>query len=267
MEMSMKRLIMCRLVVGLLLLAAQGVVSPVVWAEEIRVAGEYYTEDFILKPLKEPFKSATGISLTGQPVMIPEAFRALMGQSLDAFVNSLPDGELFLELNAAAPEVDQSLIRSTKIAKVPVSVIVAKANPFVRLSKQELKSVFTGKITSWKELGGKDEAIRIIRPWGATVRSALRFQVMDGEKFVADMVPPGNWEGTRKLVSDDVYAISIVPTDLVDDSVKVLESPEIAQFATVLTKGEPSPAVRKFIDYAKGEGSQYLKIFPGRQLK
>lgn len=256
---------MCRLVVGLLLLAAQIVVSPVVCAEEIRVAGEYYTEDFILQPLKEPFKSATGISLTVQLVMIPEAFRALMGQSLDAFVNSLPDEELLLELKTAAPEVDQSLIRSTKIAKVPVSVVVAKANPFARLSKQELKSVFSGKITSWKEFGGKDEAIRIIRPWGSTVRSALRFQIMDGEKYVDDMVPPGNWEGTRKLVSEDVYAISILPTDLVDDSVKVLESPEIAQFATVLTKGEPSAAVRKFIEYVQNDGSRYLKIYSERQ--
>lgn len=261
----MKKVIV-RLVAGIFLLAAQVVASPAVWAEEIRVAGEYYTEDFILQPLKEPFKSASGITLTVQLKMIPDAFRALMGQSLDAFVNSLPDEELFLELKAAVPEIDQSLIRSTKIAKVPVSVIVAKANPIARLSKQELKSVFTGKITSWKELGGKDETIRIIRPWGSTERSALRFQVMDGEKY-ADMAPPGSWEGARKLVAENLDAISVLPTELVDGSVKVLESPEIAQFATVLTKGEPSAAVRKFIDYVQGEGVRYLNIFPGRHLK
>ena len=260
----MNRFISVRLVVGLLLLATQGVISPVVCAEEIRVAGEYYTEDFILQPLKEPFKTATGIALTVQLAMIPNAFRALMGQTLDAFVNSLPDEELFLELKAAVPEIDQSLIRSTKIAKVPVSVVVAKANPCARLSKQELKSVFTGKITSWKELGGKDETIRIIRPWGTTERSALRFQIMDGEKYVADMVPPGSWEGIRKLLSQDVDAISILPTALVDNSVKIIETPEITQFATVLTKGEPSAAVRKFIDYVQGEGVRYLKIFPGQ---
>ena len=52
----------------------------------------------------------------------------------------------------------------------------------------------------------------------------------------------------------------MIPAFLVNPSVKVVLSPEIVQVDTILTKGEPSPAVQKFIEFARGEGQQYLKI-------
>lgn len=253
-----------KLISALLLLAVQGVLSPMVWAAELRVAGEYYTEDFILQQLRVPFERATGVALQVQMILIPDAFRKMKEQSLDAFVNSLADGELLRELEAKAPDIDRSMIRSTVMAKVPVSVVVARDNPIARLSKEELKAVFTGKILAWEDIGGKNEAIRIIEPWGATVQSALRFQIMDGEKFPPGMIRRLSWEEVRAAVVEVPDAITVLPSNLVDDSVKVLETPEIAQFATVLTFGEPSAAVQKFVDYTKGEGLSYLKIYPGR---
>lgn len=252
-----------KLIAALLLLAVQGAISPMVWAAEVRVAGEYYTEDFILQQLKVPFERTTGVSLNGQMMLIPDAFRKMMEQSLDAFVNSLADEELFQELEAKAPDIDRRMIRSTVMAKVPVSVVVARDNPVARLSKEELKAVFTGKILSWEGIDGKHEAIRIIRPWGTPVLSALRFQIMDGERFAPGMIRRLSWEEVRAAVVEVPDAITVLPSSLVDDSVKVLETPEIAQFATVLTFGEPSADVRKFVDYTKGEGLRYLKIYPG----
>jgi len=244
--------------IAALLLAA----SPAAWAEEVRVAGEYYTQDFILQPLKEPFERATGISLEVRMLLIPDAFKAIAGQSLDAFVNSLPDDQLFQELEANAPGIDRNMIRSTVIAKVPAVVVVARDNPVGRLSREQLKAVFTGTITSWKEIGGKNEAIRIIRPWGTPIREALRFLIMDGEDFAPGMLRRLSWEDARMAVMEVPDAITVLPSSIVDDSVKVLDTPEIAQFATVLTRGEPSGAVQKFIDYAKGDGLRHLKISP-----
>lgn len=252
------------LIAALMFSAVPDVLSSAAWAEEVRVAGEYYTEDFILQPLKESFEQSTGISLKVRVLLIPDAFRAMSAQSLDAFVNSLPDDQLFQELEASAPGIDRSMIRSTVIARVPAAVVVARDNPVARLSKEQLKNVFTGKITSWQKIGGKNEAIRIVVPWGTPIREALRFQVMDGEKFAPGMLRRLSWEEVRTAVKEVPDAITVLPLNLVDDSVKVVETPEIAQLATVLTNGEPSAAVQHFIDYAKGDGLRHIKIFPGR---
>lgn len=241
-----------------LLLAMLLMTVSVVRAEEIRIAGEYYSMDYILQPLKDPLKGATGINMSVRTVLIPEAFRELMARSLDGFVNSLPDEELFQELKKQAADVDTALIRSAVIAKIPVSVIVAPKNPVATLSREELKAIFTGRIKSWSDVGGKVETISVVRPWGSTFRSALRYQIMNGDKYTSEMIKPISWEGARKAVAESTALITILPTALLDESVKALETPEIAQYVTVLTIGEPSGKIMQFIDFAKNNGHKYI---------
>ncbi|HUV04829.1 MAG TPA: phosphate ABC transporter substrate-binding protein [Armatimonadota bacterium] len=45
------------------------------------------------------------------------------------------------------------------VARDGLSVIVSRANPVSRLTIGQLSDIFTGKITNWKELGGKDRKI------------------------------------------------------------------------------------------------------------
>lgn len=245
-------------VAGVLLLAMLLMTVSVVRAEEISIAGEYYSEDYILQPLKEPFKGATGITLSVRLLLFPLAFRELMAQTLDGFVNSLPDEEILQDLKKKVAEVDTALIRSAIIAKIPVSVVVANKNPVAKLSKDELKAIFTGKVKFWNEVGGGGEKIRVVRPWAAPVRSALRYQVMDGEKYTSELIHPLSWKESRQAVAETPGLITVLPTALVDGSVKVLDTPEVAQFVTVLTKGEPSEKVKQFIDFARKDGQKYI---------
>lgn len=45
----------------------------------------------------------------------------------------------------------------------------------------------------------------------------------------------------------------------VDDTIKVLEIPEMSSDIILVTKGKPSPNVRKLIDFIKGEGQKYIR--------
>ncbi len=49
-----------------------------------------------------------------------------------------------------------------KAALDGLAVVVNPANPVSRLTIDQLASIFTGRITNWKELGGKDEKIVIL---------------------------------------------------------------------------------------------------------
>src|SRR4029079_3076761 len=54
---------------------------------------------------------------------------------------------------AGAPPVE------IPVAKDGLSVYVSESNPLTEMTMADLKAIFTGKITSWKELGGPDAKI------------------------------------------------------------------------------------------------------------
>jgi len=43
------------------------------------------------------------------------------------------------------------------VANDALAVIVHPENPIKKLTKEQLKGIFTGKIVNWKDLGGKDQ--------------------------------------------------------------------------------------------------------------
>jgi phosphate transport system substrate-binding protein len=69
-----------------------------------------------------------------------------------------------------------------------LAVYVNRANGVKDLSKAQLKDIFTGKVTSWKELGGRDvKIVPMIEPVAskrATVQ-LLQDAILDGAPFAA----------------------------------------------------------------------------------
>ncbi len=50
----------------------------------------------------------------------------------------------------------------TKVALDGLAVVVNPANPVSKLTKDQLAGIFTGKISNWKDVGGKDEKIVVL---------------------------------------------------------------------------------------------------------
>ncbi len=75
----------------------------------------------------------------------------------------------------------------TPIAKEGFVFIVQKDNPIESLTQQQLRDIFSGNVTNWKEVGGKDEEIfRVVRNHDSGSQTAM----LD---FMADL----------PLISDD----------------------------------------------------------------
>jgi phosphate transport system substrate-binding protein len=127
--------------------AAAGTVT-VKGSDTMVVLGQRWAEEYMKKNPKMVIQVTGGGSGTGISALINgttdvcEASRAMK----DAEKKQLAD-------KAGAPPVE------TPVAKDGLSVYVNDANPLNELSMAQLKAVFTGKVTSWKELGGADAKI------------------------------------------------------------------------------------------------------------
>ncbi|MBP2100017.1 phosphate ABC transporter substrate-binding protein PstS family protein [Enterococcus rivorum] len=166
--------------------------------------------------------------------------------------------------------VDASALVDHRVAVVGMGPVVNKEVGIKNLTKQELIDVFTGKITNWKELGGKDQEIAVInRPAGSGTRATFEKWGLDGATSIQSQEQDSS--GTvRQIVSQTPGAISYLAFSYFDDSVTSLSinnvkpteknvadnSWEIWSYEHMYTKGEPEAGVKVFLDYITSEEVQ-----------
>lgn len=100
-----------------------------------------------------------------------------------------------------------------------IAVITDSENTVTALTSEQLADIYTGKITNWNELGGKDEAIVLIgRESGSGTRDAFEelMDIADKCTYAQELDSTG---AVLARVSSTTGAIGYVSLDAVDDSV------------------------------------------------
>jgi len=59
-------------------------------------------------------------------------------------------------------ELEQKQIKIYPIAKEPILILVNKNNPVENLSAEQVRAIFRGDITNWKEVGGWDKPVAVV---------------------------------------------------------------------------------------------------------
>lgn len=171
-------------------------------------------------------------------------------------------------------EVEKYGLQSFPFAIDGVAVVVNTKNTVNGLSKDQLKGIFTGKITNWQEVGGVDAPITVyVREDGSGTRETFEERALDKE------IPGGksnvaNSNGAMKtMVAQDSNAIGYVSMGHLDDKLKgviidgMIPSQENAQNGSYTvtrllymnTKGKPAGLVALFIDYLfSDDGKQFI---------
>jgi len=155
----------------------------------------------------------------------------------------------------------------TPFCKVPMIVITNLETPVDNIGEDQLRAVFSGEITNWKEVGGPDHDIVAITPGKDTAafknfsmlalkRSEVKYDFMAYRStMVVTSVARIPWSISfvTKGSADRDAAIKILKVNgkFYNDK----DYPYIQTFSFV-TKGEPSGPVRAFIDFAKSPASQ-----------
>ena len=210
----------------------------------------------LLKPAQEEFQKknakatvtiAGGGSFTGQNQVATGAVN--IGNSDVALQDSLKDKGLV----------------ETKLVGIPFVFITNTDVTVDNLTKQQCVDIMTGKITNWKDVGGKDQKITLVhRAKSSGSRATIAEVVLNNAAFTDNAVIQDSNGAVRSAISSTPGAIGYVDAAYVDQSIKGLSYNSVKYsvenvvngtypvytFGRMFTKGEPTGAVKAFMDYA-----------------
>jgi phosphate transport system substrate-binding protein len=160
-----------------------------------------------------------------------------------------------------------------------IAVILNNANPIANLSTDQIKDIYTGKITRWEQLGasanGKTGGIAVIsREPGSGTRGAFEELLKFQDQLVKGAIEFDGTGAIKAEVSRNADAIGYISLGSLDNTVKPLNvggvvpsttnvvsgSYKIARpFILVTKKGAPLNAETKaFIDWIMGSAGQSI---------
>ena len=175
-----------------------------------------------------------------------------------------------------APQEETLGLVDFPIAYDGIAVIVSPSNPVSGLTIQQLRDIFSGRITNWSEVGGKPGSIELVnRDESSGTRDAFQKLVMGKSKFdPAATVLPGTGQ-VRDVVARAPGAIGYISLGFVKPrftsvQVKALavggvvpsektvadKSYPVGRILHFFTKGQPAGLTKSFIDFVLSSAVQ-----------
>lgn len=151
-----------------------------------------------------------------------------------------------------------------QIGKDGIAIIVNPSNPVNSLTTSQLKDIYEGKITNWKQVGGKDAPISVvIREAGSGTRLAFEETLFDSPTIAKNVTIALSTYQVMQDVAVNPNAIGYLSRNSLNPEVKLLkindfpltaENIENGRYTLqrpliFLVKGTPNVTVKDFIDF------------------
>ncbi len=121
-------------------------------------------------------------------------------------------------------------LKEVEIAYDGIAIITNKENPVKDLTMAQIKDIYTGKITNWKELGGNDgEIVVVSREDGSGTRDAFQEIVGYASEELIATAQIGDGSGNIKsTVTNNANAVGYISFEYIDDSINALSVDKVA---------------------------------------
>ena len=219
------------------------------------------------------------------------ALKPLADDAADSFLNDHPDVSITIDAGgsgeglkqvsegtvdignsdvAAEDKLDETAAKELvdhQVCVVTMAPIVNKdvAEAGVKsLTKEQLISIFTGKTTNWKDVGGPDEDIVLVtRPESSGTRATFQKYALDGNEEASNTSMETDDSGVLLTnVKSTNGAIGYVALSYLTLENTYSGKYPVWTFEHMYTKGEPNEVTKAFLDYITGDeyGAQMEKL-------
>lgn len=162
---------------------------------------------------------------------------------------------------------------ATVIAKDGIAIIVHPTNPLSEITLAQLKDIYTGKISNWKDVGGKPGKIVVIsRDVASGTFEVFKKIVLKGAKTRADALMLASNKAVATTVEKTPGAIGYVGLGYISSKVKALAVDgveptketvvsgkyKLARPLYLYTDGKPTGLAKEFIDFVLSPEGQKI---------
>ncbi len=156
--------------------------------------------------------------------------------------------------------------------------VVNPANPVKNLTLAQLRDIYAGKVRNWKQVGGWDKPVVVIsRDSSSGTFEVWNHKVLKKARVRPDAQLQASNGAVAQAVAGNRYAIGYVGIGYLNPKLKALSVDGVrASLATardgsypvsralyMFTRGQPTGAVKDFLDFVKGPEGQKIVAAEG----
>jgi phosphate transport system substrate-binding protein len=209
----------------------------------------------------------------------PNVKIVIQGGGTSVGIKSANDGTV--DIGAASRELtkDDPALQTFLLARDGIAIIIHPTNTVNDLTKEQVRDIFSGTITNWKDVGGADKEIHVVaREEGSGTRTAFQEMVMGKDaagnavNIVKNAILQSSSGAIMQVIKGDPQSISFDSFGYVDSSVKALsiggvaatsDNAKTGKYPVVrplyfLTKNAPTGLIKTFLDYCQGQDAQKM---------
>ena len=147
------------------------------------------------------------------------------------------------------------------VAMDGIAIIVHSSNPIQGLNIEEIKDIYTGKISNWKELGGEDRKIVVVsRDSSSGTFETFEKIVLKGKKVIPESLAQASNQTVATVISTTKGAIGYVGLGYISNTVKALPVNGVIPERKTVVSGK-YPISRPLYMYTDGAPQGVAKDF------
>lgn len=219
-------------------------------ADTVKISGASTVFNVVVQGAKAAVEKNTGHTVQVLANNTGKGLVDLVDGASDAAMVSEPMDIAVEAAAVAGKKVDPKTLTVFELKKDEIVFVVNPANTVSKLSWEQIKDIHTGKIANWKDVGGKDLPIVVYSDsvTGGT-RAMIHRIVLGGTDFGSSVKAQSSVKRAAEMVGTDPAGIAGVGKGFVEAGKgKILETKKLERPLSLVTLGQPKPAVKAVVD-------------------
>ncbi len=243
--------------VGLVMIGAAGLLAGFVFGEESQATKEKATirvdGSTTVGPIVKEFAAYYMKNNPSANITVSESGSGNGAKSLINGMCEVASMSRFMKDNEFKAAVDKGVYPvAHAIAVDGIAVVVHPANPVKGLKTEQVRDIYTGKITNWKQVGGPDKAIIVIsRDTNSGTYECFEELALQKQRMAQNVEYVGSNGAMRQRVQSTPTAIGFLGLGFTDRTVKALEINDIAPTRQTIVSGQ-YPIARPLFLFTNG---------------